>query len=289
MKNALLAFALLLIASSSFAQTEFAPAGATWSYTFQTYWTNFNGFLVLKYEKDTLIGDNNCKKLKGSILDSSLVKVDNHDVFIRQSADSIFLIWDSSNSGYYSFKNKFELNETVNFPMLWNYPLTVSAIETLDFGGQMTQRNTLEADGNFFEQTSIYELFGPELGFFQSWWGVAVDGWSYQLLCYKDDAFPLAEVGNGPCFGLTAIEEEIASSAKLVAYPNPTSHTITLDFKGKNTASMNVLVFDLTGKMVVQSPLSAKRQLDVSSLPSGIYIGIATADGQTMPFKFVKQ
>lgn len=289
MKNALLAFAMLLPALPSLAQTEFAPSGATWSYTFQTFWTSFNGFLVLKYEKDTLIGNNHCKKLKGSILDSSLVKVDNHDVFIRQSADSIFLVWDGSNTGYFCFKNNFELNETVNFPILWSYPLTVTAMEALDFGGQTTQQYTLESDGNFFDQTKIYEHFGPELGFFQNWWGVAVDGFSYQLLCYQDDSFPLAEIGNGPCFGLTPSVENELPDGNLSVFPNPASDEITFDFHGKNTVSIGVSIFDAVGKLLVKKTLPSSHRLDVSSLPNGIYLGNAVADGQLFPFKFVKQ
>ncbi|MCC6725184.1 MAG: T9SS type A sorting domain-containing protein [Saprospiraceae bacterium] len=289
MKSALLVFALLLPALPSFSQTEFAPVGATWSYAYQTYWTNFNGFFVLNYEKDTVLNNYACKKLHASILDSSLVQVQQQDYFIRQSGDSIFTEFAGLDFSIFLFKNKYQVNETVEFGFLWNDPLTVSAVENLTFGGQSTQKFTLDSDGFLFDQTAIYERFGPVLGFFQSWWGVAVDGESYRLLCYKDDDFPLAEVGNGPCFGLTPTVENAPSTGNLTVFPNPTSDEITFDFHEKNVGSISVSILGLTGQLMLKRTLQASCRLDVSSLPNGIYFGNAVADGQLLLFKFIKQ
>ncbi len=288
MKNALLVFALLLPTLPSFSQTEFAPAGATWSYAYQTYWTNFNGFFVLKYEKDTVLNNHTCKKLHASILDSSLVQVNQQDYFIRQSGDSIFTEFAGLGFSIFLFKNKYQVNETAEFGFLWNDPLTVSAFENLTFGGQSTKKYILDSNGVLFDQTAIYERFGPELGFFQSWWGVAVDGESYRLLCYQDDGFPLAEVGNGPCFGLTPTVENAPSTGNLTVFPNPTSNEITFDFHGKNPGPIGVSILGLTGQMMLKKTLPASSRLNVSSLPNGIYFGNAIADGQTFAFKFVK-
>jgi len=281
-----LLFFFLSIQLSS--QTEFAPPGATWSYTFQTYWTNFNGFLVLRYEKDTVLSGIPCKKLSGAILDSAYVKVDNHDVYVRQSGDSIFSVF--GENSYYVFKNNFQLNETAVFNFLWNSPLTVSAIETLTFGGQTTKKYVLDSDGPLFDQTAIYEKFGPELGFFQSWWGVAVDGFSYRLLCYKDDGFPLAELGNGPCFGLTAATAENApAEASLTVFPNPASNALRFDFQGKAAPYTNLAVWDVTGKAVIRTLLPAANQLDITALPSGMYYGNVFNADSVLPFKFIKR
>ncbi len=280
---------MLFLALSSLAQTEFAPPGATWSYTYQTYWTNFNGFFVLNYEKDTVLNNYACKKLHASILDSSLVQVHQQDYFIRQSGDSIFTEFAGLDFSIFLFKNKYQVNETAEFGFLWNDPLTVSAVESINFGGQTTQKFTLDSDGFLFDQTAIYERFGPELGFFQSWWGVAVDGESYRLLCYQDNGFPLAEVGNGPCFGLTPTVENAPEMTSLIVSPNPANHAITFDFRAENTTSMQVKIYDGAGQLIIQSVLPSTRQLDVSRLPNGIYFGTAFADGQLFPFKFTKQ
>ncbi len=288
MKSTLLAFALLLLASSSFGQTEFAPSGATWSYSYQTFWTSFNGFLVLRYEKDTLIGNFQCKKLQGDILDSTQAKVDDYyDLFIRQSGDSIFTVFGTDS--YFLFKNSYQVNEIATFDLLWNDPLTVSAIETLNFGGQTTKKFTLDSDGWLFDQTAIYEHFGPERGFIQSWWGVEVDGESFRLLCYKDDNFPLAEVGDGPCFGFTATEENSPATVGLSVFPNPAADEITFDFHGNEAWSMNLVVWDFTGKTVMESPYLLGKTLDISFLPSGIYFGNMRSNQLALPFKFIKQ
>lgn len=289
MKRTLPAFVFLLFVLSTFGQTEFAPPGATWSYSYQTYWTNFDGFFVLKYEKDTVVNNYACKKLHASILNTDFVQTDQLDYFIRQSGDSIFTEFPGLDFSIFLFKNKYQVNEIAEFGFLWGDPLTVSAVETLNFGGQNTKKFTLDSDGWLFNQTAIYELFGPERGFFQSWWGVEVDGESYRLLCYQDDGFPLAEVGNGPCSGLSPTAENAPSVGNLTVFPNPTSDEITFDFHGKNAGSIGVSILGLTGQSMLKKTLPASSRVDVSSLPNGIYFGTAVADGQSFPFKFVKQ
>ncbi|MBK9014017.1 MAG: T9SS type A sorting domain-containing protein [Saprospiraceae bacterium] len=289
MKRTLFVLVLLVAALPSFSQAEFAPAGAAWSYSYQTYWTNFNGFFVLKYEKDTMLNNYTCKKLHGSILDSSMAQVHQQDYFIRQSGDSIFTEFAGLDFSIFLFKNQYFVNETAEFGFLWNSPLTVSSIETLTFNGQTTKKYILDSNGFLFDETAIYERFGPELGFFQSWWGVAVDGESYKLLCYQDDEFPLAEVGNGPCFGLTATVENATSKAGLTVFPNPATSEISFDFPGKEASSLNLAIWDVTGKTMIRTSLSKDEQLDISSLPNGMCFGNIFTNDQILPFKFVKR
>jgi len=72
---------------------------------------------------------------------------------------------------------------------------------------------------------------------------------------------------------------------ELSIYPNPTSKT--LYFKSSISEDVNLSVYDLLGKEVVNTTLNLDKGLDVSNLNRGIYI-LAFKDYNTT-FKFIKQ
>lgn len=291
MKNLMFLFlSFFILLNSATGQVEFAPPGATWSFTYQTFWTSFNGYMVLHYEKDTTINGFNCKKLHGAILDLSLVQVDQRDYFTRQSADSVFWMYPGLNDdGFFLFKTQYQANEVAMFGFLWNEPLSVSTIETITSGSQSAKKYVLDSDGWLFDETYIYDRFGPDRGFFQSWWGVEVDGESFRLLCYRDDSFPPVEAGNGPCIGLTAANEPHPARHEIKISPNPASDKITFDFPENSTDAFRLTVFDATGRAVMEQPRFHSNLLDVSNLAKGVYFGNLMFGDSVLPFRFVKQ
>ncbi len=71
------------------------------------------------------------------------------------------------------------------------------------------------------------------------------------------------------CIGVNEHANEIAA-----VYPNPSHGTITVDF-GKASGNSKVVVTDMIGKVVFQSPVAAgtsKMSIDLSTLPKGIYL-----------------
>ena len=67
-------------------------------------------------------------------------------------------------------------------------------------------------------------------------------------------------------------------------YPNPTKDV--LNFEGFNTASIEVAIYDILGKKVLNKSLNTNQTLDVSQLVSGIYS--ITVNG-TFASKFIKE
>jgi Secretion system C-terminal sorting domain len=290
MKNFLLyCITFLASANTAICQTEFAPTGASWTFTLKTYWTNFDGYMALQYQKDTTIGDFSCKKLHASILDFSQNEVDKHDFYFSQSNDSVFMVY-APDQRLFGFKTKYVLGESTKFSYLWPETLTVNAIEQLDFGGQPIEKYTFNSSEWPSGQIIVYEKFGPVLGFFENWWGTAVDGNSYKLLCYHDSEIQLAQINDGPCIIPISATNASVQEEGLSVFPNPAFDKIVFDFQNSSyLESMNIAIWDVSGRVHVETVLPANQQLDISFLTSGIYFGSLLSHEKNVPFKFVKQ
>ncbi|TYA59113.1 T9SS type A sorting domain-containing protein [Formosa maritima] len=68
-------------------------------------------------------------------------------------------------------------------------------------------------------------------------------------------------------------------------YPNPTSNYIS--FKGITSESINVTVYDILGKQIINQTLNVNDTLDVSKLQNGIYI--LKLENSDVSYRFVKE
>lgn len=66
------------------------------------------------------------------------------------------------------------------------------------------------------------------------------------------------------------VKNQDGSSESLGVYPNPVSNGKVFVYS-KNTLSKEIVIFDVLGKIVLQTTLNTK-ELNVSVLPAGIYI-----------------
>jgi hypothetical protein len=86
---------------------------------------------------------------------------------------------------------------------------------------------------------------------------------------------PVLNLTYGPV--LVSIPEVTASGKTVNVYPNPTNGTVVFDSKGIDI--IDVEVFDLPGRMVLNSGIIQK-SLDLSGLPNGMYVlKINTVEG----------
>jgi hypothetical protein len=67
-------------------------------------------------------------------------------------------------------------------------------------------------------------------------------------------------------------------------YPNPASSNITFDLKDK---SGHIIIYDITGKIVLDQTITRTGSIDVSSLPRGVYVIKTQASQQTLVNKLV--
>ena len=85
--------------------------------------------------------------------------------------------------------------------------------------------------------------------------------------------------------GINIVEKEFFS-----IYPNPAENLITINFKTEiKTAVMAYKIYNLQGQITLKNILSKDKQIDVTSLPSGIYILTLTNNSQTFAQKLIIQ
>ncbi len=85
---------------------------------------------------------------------------------------------------------------------------------------------------------------------------------------------------------MTATESTYSTATILITYPNPVNDILYL--KGINIEDCDISVFDLAGRMVMQSKIQQSSSVDVSSLNSGIYIIRVIQAGGIKAGKFIK-
>lgn len=75
-------------------------------------------------------------------------------------------------------------------------------------------------------------------------------------------------------------------SQQIVAYPNPT--TASISFQGKqNLAGETVSIYSNSGQLVGQQQIDNQNSVDLSQLASGIYL-IQFSDSKSKSFKIIK-
>lgn len=74
---------------------------------------------------------------------------------------------------------------------------------------------------------------------------------------------------------------------KIRLYPNPSNDKVTLECAGCQNA--NLLVYNITGEMVMQNLLTkSTNEIDIRSLPKGVYLLKITGERGTMQQKLIK-
>lgn len=106
---------------------------------------------------------------------------------------------------------------------------------------------------------------------------------------------PTNKMGYGiPDFGLAlnallqiGIEEQMQESL-FALYPNPVTTEINISFP-KNAEQADFTLYNVLGKMILQTKITPmKNRLNVSELPSGMYIASITSNNKTTSFKIIK-
>ncbi len=289
MKNCLLLSVAFFVQISCFGQTEFAPIGASWNYRFLGGWVGF-GAAKFTCEKDTLIAGKTCKKLVGLTVTDCCTNNDN--LFIHQSADSIFIVFTSTPVQiYFLFRNELEVGEYVRFPYLHaNLEYLTEAVDTLTFNGEQVKRCKLKETGSNGMIVHIYDKFGPEFGFFAHWLGSPFDGNDYYLRCYRDDDFEQINLSNEDCDEGLLPSTEAFDVASFNVFPNPSAtDMLNIDLPENWAADFTLILSDASGKMVMKERRKAsERQLETGSMPPGFYFGKVEAGGRAFYLKFLK-
>lgn len=145
---------------------------------------------------------------------------------------------------------------------------------------------------------TFYDAAGD--GLFATQWGNAcgangsvelIDASGFHLLDY-DGTSNFDSLSVTFTFNSAVGIPEQTTAPKMVLYPNPVQSTLQLNMVGMESHTYNVAIFNATGQQVLfRTSLNELNtaQLDVSSLPAGLYHLSATGDHHALSQTFIKQ
>lgn len=76
---------------------------------------------------------------------------------------------------------------------------------------------------------------------------------------------------------------------KITAYPNPTKSTVTFNLDSKNAANINLKIMDMLGTEHLSTNMVNSKTIDLSHLPSGIYVYVISSNKITEKGKIIKE
>ena len=91
--------------------------------------------------------------------------------------------------------------------------------------------------------------------------------------------------------GSTTFRQAVAADAgEYVIYPNPASHSFRFNAGVNVTKDASILIYDTKGLLVKQQRITAgTQQVDITSLPSGLYFTRIKNAGVSRTQKFIKE
>jgi len=81
--------------------------------------------------------------------------------------------------------------------------------------------------------------------------------------------------------------KEIVENSSFTIYPNPTSGTLNLKIPEVLNQEMQLLVFDLHGRLLIKKAVEEGVSMDISSLKSGMYLLGISSSARTVYKQFV--
>ena len=293
------------------AQTEFAPIGAEWYYTYTFGYSPEEHFNRVISEKDTIVEENNCRVLR-QYYDNS--NVANEEYIIKQEQGKVYYYYQDKFNLLFDFDAK--VNDIVEFSFMGkayffdrdrNPPFydidTVfsvrSVVENITTNAQGLKTFTtkiLEEDrlDTYFPYSYTYtEKIGLQSEFIlkiESEYFLPEYPPNRFLRCYSDANFSFVSdewaATSLPCNYSITTSINALKDDNITIYPNPFSDSV---FVFTNNVG-NLEIIDVSGKVVYYSKLSnGINEISASHFLKGIYlVKIQNKDNSIQTFKIVK-
>ncbi|WP_273444168.1 T9SS type A sorting domain-containing protein [Neolewinella agarilytica] len=301
----LLSFVLIVDLLS--AQGQFAPPGAEWCLRGYDGEEETIGFVLVKYERDTLVRGVPTKIMSirsKNLAPSGLVDGYYSGVeLIQHSRDSVFYYVPEILDRVFLFKESYELGEETT-TWLYNEPFNVLEVEETVIDGveiPVAKMNLPAWLGRDLPVT-MYGALGPDRGFMENW-SYYLDGLGgVDMEAYRASNTPeIKIVARSQCFALMEQEvERVITRAgedecSVVAFPNPVATIdewvrLRLDCRDYVSGNFLLRVYSVDGKEAMPPKWLGFLPNDfaVGSLANGKYIGVISGEGERYTFTFVK-
>jgi hypothetical protein len=303
-----LIYLLILYSGAIFAQPEFAPIGAEWTYeSFYGQWhppfNKYYGLYKAEYSKDSLIDNKSYKKIIRRTIQSVPGNPEQQEMWIRQDGERIFIRFDKDYILYdFSAKEGDTIRSTGLDPLSKNIKsidIVVRDIyfDTIDGEIYKVQKNYFACFADQatrlihqkFGCMSDVDLFFPEnLCIFDYWFWV-------KPRCYKDSNSPEINFDSIPCDSIrpniieTITNQFIAST--IAVYP--TLFSDHLQIESRSNPIQKIVIFSLNGMEVHSDFFTVPlyhSELHLNQLHQGVYfLKVFQDDGRITLMKIIKE
>lgn len=289
MKNLIL-FILISISLKISAQ-EFAPIGAKWHYCQGTPNPELIAFKTIEALSDTVIDGQSCRKL---IQDSEYVPPVEPLLFMYSSNDSVFVYQEESFHLLYDFGAIAGDTIELGYSTYNGLPLKmiIDSTSTITINGQLKKLQyvtcgdgmVIEFGGRVIEGIGNTEYMFPRL-----------DGnFDGPLRCYEDDQLGLFlnpfHTNNGwdfqNCEQIITGLDELSGTETIRIYPNPVASTFVITNLDRDTVFE---LLDLQGKKVMTGIVNPDQEINIQSIPKGLYLLKLENSNLTRIIKMQKQ
>ena len=310
MKNKLLSLIQICIISylsPLSAQSDFFKPGNEWYYGYvNSAWIPSRGYIHKVYEKDTVLNALTLHKVNATTYafddqNPSLPQDTFYDTdFYYESGDSISyympngelkLLWINGLSAGSRF-NILDYGETFTVFIDSTKEVVIDGIDVTKSWMHGGRQEIFGYDTIYLNQAghdTLFSVFGPAGGFhFRSCWG-AYDCFTPSLCRYISAETGLVHIsGVSECDLITtSINESISSRYKI--YPNPVFDLFNIEIPYEYNHKTWIQLFNQTGKQVFSTiAVEAVNEIDMTTLPSGIYYCIVKNEYGTEVIKVMK-
>jgi hypothetical protein len=294
MKRSLLIIFMAALTFTGKSQAAFCTAGAEWRYIFYNGFTPGGTLTKITYAGDSTIGTTTVKVLNYV----AFYKQDGgsycHKALIKQSGDTVFMnscntsgtwqilynfaatagqqwattVKDSSYSGVHT-----SITHTINVLSVSTVTINNMSLKKLQvkYCHVVPGLQSLVCD-----TASIIERIGCTTYLFNYYNAMPTTDHSElgEFLCYKDNTLGTATFSQKGCDYAVGISENVLADNELSIYPQPVDKVLNIVLNG-NKGNYDVKIINILGKSVsvtTSETADARLQVDVASLPAGMYI-----------------
>lgn len=283
-KNLLITASFLMILTSIAAQ-DFAPIGAKWYYTEQFAFSGDISYLWIESTGDTIIKDKNCRILEnngglacafGNEKDFVYYE-DSTAYFYVPAIDSFQVLYDLRAEKDSSWTVVFQIDSGLPFDTL---EVSVDSVSTVIINSKEFKK--LHVTYNYVKNSwgqnytgEIIERIGDIYYLFHLYTQESLCDVNYSggLRCYEDEYLGFYSTGIADSctyeYEWTGIDNKNTNSIFKI-YPNPTTDII--EIKCKIQSDYKIVLFDVTGYIILSEDKSGDSSLNLSGLSNGVYI-----------------
>lgn len=277
---------------------DFAPIGAEWYYHEGQAFSGDINYIKFTSVKDTLIKGEVCRKItkRRKLLCNDRPMIEylfsrNDTVFFLDTIFNDFQILYSFNSQKFDswiIKTKDE-NQEIDTVLVTVDSISFTPINGYSLKTLHVTYDKLDEGLPYQNQSVIIERIGdPQYMFNWSHYSqVACDmNWTRGLQCYYDDEIGLYSTGIADSCTYTykwTVVEDNSIQPTITIFPNPTGGKV--EIKTNTNLEIDIEVCNILGKSLLVRKITTIEELDLTTLPNGIYLLLAKDGSEILEVK----